>query len=191
MRLFFVFDLLVLKALWDTFAGNPSRESQAIFGLIAMGVGAAVSAYSKWRQGKKQQEAADENRQNMAEYRQQLNPMRSYAQLGQGKMIASLARSWGLDKILGNKYLDYISDAQNYPGTEGVGGAPAPGMPDTKQPGFNWGGLAGNIVSGVGASYAGGGGGGGVAGGFPGAAPPGGAGGTSMVPNVGNKPYYG
>lgn len=128
-----------------------TEVQQAWIPAVVMGVQAALGAYSGWKKRKSQQKAADQDRDAMIKFQQQQNPMEAYAKLGQGKMAAALARAWGLDKVLGDKYLQHISSASSYPGTTGVGGAALPGMPATKTPGFGMGDLAG-----FGASIAGG-----------------------------------
>lgn len=45
-----------------------------------------------------------------------------------------MARAWGFDKILGNKYLDHISNAGNVPGTDAIGGAANLEFPKFKEP---------------------------------------------------------
>jgi len=52
----------------------------------------------------------------------QFNPMAPFERARKGRLYAALARTWGLDKILGEKYLQHIENYSSYPGTQAIGG---------------------------------------------------------------------
>lgn len=98
--------------------------------------------------------ASLENRLKADLFRQQqFSPFAPFSTLGKGMLLAAFARSQGLEKIFGNKYLDFISNAGNVPGTAGIGGAANLPFPKFKGPSKF--GAAGSIITGLGQAFSG------------------------------------
>lgn len=137
---------------------------------IISGVGAALGGIGQQKQRQSQVPANLQDRYRYGVLEQmQHNPLAPYEKLRRGKMYAAFARAWGLGDILGEQFLDHISDANSVPGTDAIGGAAnlrgpgVTGIPagERQGGGFN---MAGAILGGLGAglgAYGGGGGGGG------------------------------
>jgi hypothetical protein len=146
------------------------------FPLIAAGVGAAVSAFGKYKAGQARagNDVIDMNNKLKANLYQQkqFTPFAPFSTLAKGRLFAASARAWGFDKILGNKYLEHISNAGNVPGTSAIGGGADLQMPkfEKKKTGGIWDIIAagGQFASDLGKANMGGGGGGGVPGGTTG-----------------------
>ncbi len=119
--------------------------------LIAMGIGALASYMSSRNRGQQTQVDA-ENQARMLLYReQQFNPMAPYTRLARGQMYASLARAWGYDKLLGEDFLNHVSNAGSYPGTSAIGGQE---YADPADVGFRRGGSTiGDVLSGAAGGY--------------------------------------
>lgn len=96
-----------------------------------------------------------ENQLRMELFREQnFNPMAPYQRLAKGKMYASFMRAWGMDKILGENFIDAVSDPRNFPGTSKVGGAP---YMDPEGAGFErTGSTMGDIMAGAAGAVSGG-----------------------------------
>jgi hypothetical protein len=94
--------------------------------LIAAGVGAALTALQRHKAAKAGEGAqgtmlTNQMKQNLWQQKQ-FSPFAPFSSLAKGQILAAFARSRGMDKIFGDKFLDYISDAGNVPGTAGIGG---------------------------------------------------------------------
>jgi hypothetical protein len=85
---------------------------------------------------------------------QAFDPYGPYRRAKRGALWASFARAWGFDKILGEDFLEHLSDPKSVPGTEAIGGAQYPTgppsyLPQAKPSGGGWG-LFGDILGGAG-----------------------------------------
>ena len=113
------------------FSEPPTLEmmgeiNQAFIPLIVAGVMAAAKQYSAYKKGKA--EAKNKATGELSRYQydvlrqKQFKPFAPYASLGKGRMLAGIAKSWGMEGMLGKDFLSYISDPMNVPGTQGIGG---------------------------------------------------------------------
>lgn len=140
-------------------SGTPWSPA-AIFG----GVGRAMSGYADRRAAAKNIPARmqDQYRYDVL-HQMQFKPMAPYATLGKGRLLAGIAKSWGLDKMIGGDLLSYISDPQNIPGIQGFGktgpvNLQGPEATGIKAPKYDTGGIlggAGDIMSGVAGAFGG------------------------------------
>lgn len=126
---------------------------------ILAGLGAAFSGLGRNQQQQSNFPADLQDRYRYDVLRErQFNPLAPFERARKGQMYAAFARAWGLDKVLGNQYLDYVSDVKNIPGTAGIGGGENLKTPDQlgipagerRGGGFN---TAGAIFGGLSAAF--------------------------------------
>lgn len=95
--------------------------------LIVAGVMAAAKQYSSYKKG--QAQAKNKATGELSKYQygvlnqMQSRPFSPYATLGKGRLLAGIAKSWGMEDMIGKDLLNFMSDPANVPGTQGVGGA--------------------------------------------------------------------
>lgn len=152
--------------------------------LLASGIGSVFGAIG----GKKRADAAAENELINFEnritadllQRKNVDPFEPFGKLTRGRLFGSIAKAWGLDKIVGSEIIEHIGNTQNVPGTEAIGGAAYSvdpttyGLPQFQKPKTGGsllsaiGGVFGGAAQGLGSLYpTGGGSAGRVPGGLP------------------------
>lgn len=131
-------------------------------GLLAGGIGKVFGGISK----KQQAEARAENvliglRNTSIKQIQNLknfNPFQPFGTLARGRLFGAIAKSWGLDGMVGKDIIDHIGKASNVPGTEAIGGARFQvdpqgfGLPEFEKPkaGGALAGAIGDVFGGIG-----------------------------------------
>jgi len=138
------------------FTFSPSR--------ILGGVGGALSNYAGRRASVKNIKArqADDFRYDVLR-QMQFKPMAPYATLGKGRLLAGIAKAWGMEDMIGGDLLSYISDPMNIPGVQGFGktgpvNLQGPEATGIKAPEYSSGGalgVFGDILKGVSGAFGG------------------------------------
>lgn len=116
-------EMLMDPQVLEQLANLEPLQAFPFLPLIFAGVSAALGGVSRRKQQDQQNVADLQDRFAFDQLSEkQFDPMGPFERARKGRIYGALARTWGLDKILGEQYINHIENYANYPGTSAIGG---------------------------------------------------------------------